>query len=296
MAYARAERQYAQQSLWKHDECFRSWILPRLGECLAEDVSRLDVLAFRAKMSDAKLSPARQYSILMILKLFLRFCREVLKLSCLDPHEIKLPQLPKPHVQYLANEEVERLREAIHVTTFTGLRLRVLVEVLLNTGLRISEALGLDRMPFEEGRTELEVVGKGSKRRKVFFSAATISWIKKFLYYRRDDFPAVFVTTGSPRRLDRSDISKFFRALRVKAGIAKPLTPHLLRHTYCTNLLQNGADITYIKELAGHSDIQTTAKYYLGVDDDMLRNVVHRYLNYGPRKSPSNLDDFQKAS
>ena len=295
MAYARAERQYAKETLWKHKECFQSWILPRLGDCQVENLSLLHIVDFRSKMTDANLSAARQYSILMTLKLLLRFYREILKLNCLDPNEIRLPKRPKPHVQYLSNEEVERVRDVIPVATFTGLRLRVLFEVLLTTGLRISEALVLDRTSFEEGKTELEITGKGGKRRKIFFSASTLAWIKKFLYYRSDDFPAVFITTGIARRLDRSDISKFFVALRRKAGVGKPLTPHLLRHTYCTNLLQNGADITYIKELAGHSDIQTTAKYYLGVDDKDLRNIVDKFLNFEVRKSPSDLDDLAQA-
>src|SRR5579872_1876780 len=141
MAYGRAERQYAKQTQWKHKECFQSWLLPQFGACRVEGISRIDILAFRGKMTDAQLSANRQYSILMTLKLFLRFCRHSLHLNCLDPDEIRLPQRPKPHVHYLTNQEVERVRQAIPVTTFTGLRLRVLVEVLLTTGLRISEAL-----------------------------------------------------------------------------------------------------------------------------------------------------------
>jgi integrase/recombinase XerD len=296
MAHGRAERQYAKETLGKLKDCFHAWILPNFGEKDAGSISRLDVLALRSKMTDAKLGSNRQYSILMVLKLFLKFCRLVLRLDCLDPNEIQLPRRPKPHVQYLTNEEVDQVRQAIPSTTFTGLRLRVLVEVLLTTGLRISEALALDRSPFEEGKAELEIVGKGGKARKVFFAAPALIWIKKFLYYRSDDCPALFVTTGVARRLDRSDISKFFKALRLKAGLGKPLTPHILRHTYCTNLLQNGADITYIKELAGHSDIQTTARYYLGVDREALRNVVDKFLNYDIRKSPSALDSLSHAS
>jgi integrase/recombinase XerD len=296
MAYGRAERQYAKETLGKHRDCFQSWILRLLGDVDVEAISRLDVLAFRGKMADASMSTNRQYSILMTLKLLLKFCREVMRLNCLDPDDIHLPQRPKPHVLYLTNEEVQRVRAVVPVTTFTGLRLRVLVEVLLTTGLRISEALGLDRSPFEEGQVELEIIGKGGKRRRVFFSGPTLTWIKKLLYYRADECPAVFVTTGFARRLDRSDISKYFKALKLKAGINKPLTPHILRHTYCTNLLHNGADITYIKELAGHSDIQTTAKYYLGVDRNALRSVVDKYLNYEVRKSPSALDMPQGAS
>jgi len=287
LAYGRAERQYAKETLGKLKDCFTSWILPHLGEKDPQGLSLLDILAFRSKMVDANLGTNRQYSILMALKLFLKFCRQVLKVNCLDPNEIRLPKRPKPHVHYLTNEEVDRLRSVIPTTTFTGLRMRVLVEVLLTTGLRISEALGLDRTPFEMGQTKVVITGKGGKPRTVFFPEGTLSWIKKWLYYRSDDDPALFVTTGIPRRLDRSDMSKYFKELKAKSGIDKPLTPHILRHTYCTNLRDNGADITFIKELAGHQDIQTTARYYLGVDQNVLKQAVDKYLNY---KSPSGFD------
>ena len=146
----------------------------------------------------------------------------------------------------------------------------------------------MNRAPFEQGQSEVEILGKGQKVRTVFFPPACLEWIRKFLYYRRqDDCPALFVTTGFPRRLARHDISKLFKRLRQDAQIDKKLTPHMLRHTYCTNLLNNGADITFIKELAGHRDIQTTARYYLGVDKQALRDVVKRCLNYGPKPVPA---------
>src|SRR5262249_5288820 len=157
--------------------------------------------------------------ILMVLKLLLKFARQALNIDCLDPNEIRLPPKPKPHVVFLNNDEVERLRGTIRIHTFTGLRMRTLVEVLLGTGLRISEALALDRAPFEMGQSQLEIVGKGGKRRTVFFPETALYWIKKFLYYRTDDHTALFVTTGVPRRLDRYDISKYFGGLRREAKI-----------------------------------------------------------------------------
>jgi site-specific recombinase XerD len=142
--------------------------LPNWGGLNIEAISRLDILGIRSKMVTSGLGINRQYSILMALKLFFKFCRNVLHLECLDPdREIQLPKRPKPHVQYLSNEECERIKEAIPIHTFTGLRLRVLVEVLLGTGMRISEALSLDRAPFEMGRNEIEIVGKGAKIRRV---------------------------------------------------------------------------------------------------------------------------------
>lgn len=225
----------------------------------------------------------------MALKTFCRFCRELLKFNCLDPdREIQLPQRPKPFVHYLTNEDVVCLRDVLETNTFTGLRMRTLGEVLLTTGLRISEALSLDRTPFENGETEVPIIGKGGKPRTVYFPEASVNWIKRFLRFRADDCPAVFITTGMPPRWDRDDLSKYFKALKYKAGIDKPLTPHILRHTYCTNLRDNGTDITLIKELAGHQDIQTTAKYYLGVSKQSLRDAVRKKLNYNlPGDKPS---------
>lgn len=282
MTYGRGERNYARETLIKLRDCFQSWILPVLGEIEVEHMTRMDVVKLRTAMVDRGVGVNRQYSVLMTLKLFCKFCRQVLKLSCLDPdREIQLPQRPKPYVHYLTNDEVERLRSCFEVHKFAGLRMRTLVEVLLTTGLRISEALSLDRTAFEMGSTEVEVTGKGRKTRTVFFPEATLQWIKRFLHFRADDFPALFVTTGIARRWDRNDLSKYFKELKWRAGIDKPLTPHILRHTYCTNLRDNGADITLIKELVGHQDIQTTAKYYLGVSKQTLREAVRKHLNYG---------------
>lgn len=298
LSYGRGERNYTPQTLLKHRDCFNAWILHILGDINVPDLTRMDVVSLRNAMLDRKVGVSRQYSVLMTLKVFCKFCRQVLKLHCLDPdREIKLPQRPKPFVHYLTNEEVERLRDSVDIHKFTGLRMRTLIEVLLTTGLRISEALSLDRGPFEAGETEVAIIGKGRKPRTVYFPDATIGWIKRFLRFRADDCPAVFVTTGIPRRWDRNDLSKYFAVLKWKAGIDKPMTPHILRHTYCTNLRDNGTDITLIKELAGHQDIQTTAKYYLGVSKQALRDAVRKNLNYDVRrKSNSDTSDASLAS
>ena len=79
------------------------------------------------------------------------------------------------------------------------------------------------------------------------------------------------------------DIPGFFKALGVAAGIKKKVTPHILRHTFCTNLRNNGADISLIKDLAGHQDIDTTARYYLGSNTGILKEAVRRYLDYSPK-------------
>ena len=282
LVHGQVERCYSPQTLDKFRDCFRSWIQPHLGSLAVEEVAYLHLLEFRKRMADSRLSIARQYSILMVLKLFFRFCRIQLKLSCMDPAEIRLPRRIHKQVEFLTEKEVAQLLRIIPTHTITGLRLRALIEVLLSTGLRISEALSLNRDSIDADTGEAQVIGKGNKQRTAFFSHYCIGWITRYLNMRKDTSPALFTTTGqNPRRLSRNDMSKVFRRLRKRSGILKKLTPHLLRHTFCTSLLHHGADIMFIKELAGHREIQTTARYYLGVDKESLKNALRRSQIHG---------------
>ena len=172
-----------------------------------------------------------------------------------------------------------RIRSAININKLTDLRLRAYVELLHASGLRNGEAMALNRRPFDQGDMEIDIVGKGRKPRTIFLTSAPMFWVRQYLGRRADQEPALFVTGGpAPRRWARNDVSKHFIRLRRLAKINKKLTPHLLRHTFCTNLRNNGADISLIKDLAGHADIQTTARYYLKTDKTALRNAVKKYL------------------
>lgn len=281
MTYCQADRLVSASTLEKYRDCFRCWLLPWRGDKDISEINHLSILELRQAMVDRHLSVARQYSVIQCLKSFLRFGRNTLGLSCIDPADIGLPRRVPPVVEFLNNAEIQRMLDAIKTDTLTGLRLRTLVEVILSTGMRISEALSLKREQFEAGASEAEIVGKGKRKRSVFFTPRCRLWVQHYLNRRLDTDPAVFVTTGYPvRPLRREDVSRFFRILKERSGITKKLTPHILRHTFCTNLLFNGADITHIKDLAGHENIQTTAKYYLGKDKAVLKRIVAECLNY----------------
>jgi integrase/recombinase XerD len=285
--WAEIERQHAPQTIAKLRDCFASWILPRLGPLEVEQIRREHILEIRQAMVNRKLSVARQYSVISAIKHFLRFCQTVLRISTLDLADVVLPRRPKPNPDALTNEELERIRQAININMRTGLRLRALIELLAETGMRIGEALALNRTPFEQGDAEIEILGKGNKLRTIFIHQRAGFWVRQYLARRVDHEPALFVTTGDPpQRWARVDVSPFFVRLRKAAKINKKLTPHLLRHTFCTNLRDNGADISLIKDLAGHADIQTTARYYLKTDKSALRNAVKKYLNYDVKSFP----------
>src|SRR5258708_15940778 len=140
LTHCQAERHVSSASLRKYKDCFSSWILPWCGQNEVEKINRLQVLDMRQAMMNRPLSPARQYSVTMTLKSFLKFCRSGLGLDCLDPAQITLPKRQAPQVEFLNNEEIQRMLNGIDTSSFTGLRLRALVELLLSTGVRISEA------------------------------------------------------------------------------------------------------------------------------------------------------------
>jgi integrase/recombinase XerD len=282
MVYGRVERQYALETQAKHRDCFQSWILPFFSENEIEEVGRYDILRMREAMLSRQLSAARQTSVLAAWKVLLGFARSVLKLPCADPAEIKLPRKELPHPQVLNSSGQAQVFATLNLAIFTDMRMRAFCELILGTGVRLGEALRMEREPFDHGATEMDIIGKGAKRRTIFFSERALSWIRQYLSKRADDHPALFITTGSsPRRWARPDVSKHFQRLAARAGLERKFTPHILRHTYCTTLLNNGVDISFIKELAGHQDIQTTARYYLGIDKPVLRRIVKEKLRYG---------------
>jgi site-specific recombinase XerD len=144
--FCRIERQSEPSTIDKYRDCFRVWILPWLGNHEVTDLNRLEVLRLRQAMENRGLSVARQYSVIACLKGLLKFCRSTLGVACLDPAEITLPKREAPHVEYLNNEEIQRVLDQIDLHTFAGSRLRAMAELLLATGMRISEALALTRV------------------------------------------------------------------------------------------------------------------------------------------------------
>lgn len=282
MEYCRDVKLAASSTLVKYSDCLKVWIIPAFGGKEAIQLKRTDIGLLRGSMRAKSLSIARTYSVLMVLKGFLRYMKDVMKIEGLDPSEIEVPSRGQPHVLYLTDLELDKLFRAILIHTFSGARLRAFIEVLLATGMRLSEALALNRDLFDAEARETEIRGKGGKFRTVFFNDRCYYWVRLYLGKRFDSCPALFVTTGTnPVRWRREDISRFFINLRDRAGLNKKLTPHILRHTYCTNLRSQGVDISYIKELAGHADIGTTAKYYLGNNINELRRISQNLVRYG---------------
>ncbi|OGY59650.1 MAG: hypothetical protein A3I31_00560 [Candidatus Colwellbacteria bacterium RIFCSPLOWO2_02_FULL_44_20b] len=238
-----------------------------------------DITELKKTMKQRGVGPSGINSAVFALRKFLTYCRDVQKLKVLDPKEIQKARELRREVVYLDRQELISFFRTMNVKTKRGLRMRTLVHVLLTTGMRISEALSLNRDDIDWERKEAVIIGKGSKQRTVYFTDECLRWLKVYLSMRADGNHALFVTFGSrPKRLQRYDLSKSFRHYARLAGINKRLTPNILRHTFGTILMENGAPLPHIQKLLGHSDIKTTAKYYLGADKEAVKKSHERYL------------------
>lgn len=185
----------------------------------------------------------------------------------------------------LSIEEVEALLEANEQEHFLGKRNRAIVETLYGCGLRVSEltALQLSDLFFDEGY--VRVFGKGNKQRLVPLAATTQKYIKLYLQNRNEVAPKTTKdqdTLFLSRRgtgLTRAMIFTLIKQLAAKANISKKVSPHTLRHSFATHLLENGADLRAIQLMLGHSSI-TTTEIYVHVDRKHLAQVLE---NYHPR-------------
>ncbi len=203
----------------------------------------------------------------------------------------RFPKIVRRQVVFLTPEEIERFLATIKIKNYhwpygpnlLGLRFRTLVEVILGSGLRISEALSLNRGQLDRTTHEVKVMGKGRKERTAFLTDRAFRWIEQYLEARDDPHPALFVTKDGKRRLPRTDIWRFFEQHRKLSGVLKPITPHVLRHTAATQLLFNGCPIGHIKEILGHARLETSCRYYLGLDSRAAKAAHLKYLTYNQR-------------
>ncbi|MFH1510000.1 MAG: tyrosine-type recombinase/integrase [Candidatus Nealsonbacteria bacterium] len=207
----------------------------------------------------------------------------------LPADKIKLPKDAKNEttVKFLSLEQVEKLLMASNIETREGLRNRAIIESLFSTGLRIAELVALNREQFinikDKKDLEIGIVGKGSRPRTVYFSERALEWIKKYLADRNDKNKALFIHYKSrldaDNRLTPRSIERIVKKCAVLAGVPLSTTPHTLRHSYATDLMNQGVDLRTIQEFLGHRNIVTT-QVYTHVTNKRLRDV-HRQFHGG---------------
>ena len=279
LEYARYDLNFSPQTCVKYKDALRCFVRD-IGDKTPEELDVRDFVHLKRIMMERGASEPRIASVVYAMRSFLSYCRNFLKLKTLDPKQIRPPKRFKREVIFLTKEEIERFIGTINVRSWHGLRFRALVEVLLGTGMRIGEAMSLNKKNIDWDKKEAKIVGKGNKERRIFFTQRSLDWLRKYLERRSDTHEAVFVTKLPANRLNRDDIWRFFGRHRRLARIEKKLTPHILRHTVATNLVFNGCPIVHVKEILGHERLDTTCKYYLGVDKEKAKKAHKEFLNF----------------
>jgi site-specific recombinase XerD len=235
------------------------------------------------------LSVKTQNYHIIALRAFLKYCTKQ-DWKTLEPEKIELSKIPDRTVEYLTRDELERLFEAVDTSTIVGLRNRAIMEFLYSTGLRISELVALNRDQINLERGEFQVRGKGRKMRIVFLSERAKDWICEYLEMRDDPFEPLFLNhrrarqkkegavemKGEHRRLTEYTIQEMVRKAAYEAGIVKKVTPHVLRHSFATELLINGADIRSVQDMLGHASI-TTTQIYTHLTNKKLREIHEKF-------------------
>jgi integrase/recombinase XerD len=243
-----------------------------------ESVKPLHVIDYLSLLQSSGLTVRSRTRAQVTLRRLFRFLvqEEIIKE---DPTEtIEMPKAGRKLPQWLTLEEVESLLKAPDLTTPTGFRDRAMLELLYATGLRVSELVGLklDQIHLTEGY--LLAFGKGSKERLVPMGRSAIDWVRQYLEGPRNlllkgkNLPHLFISQKRTA-LTRQQFWNLIKRLALQARIQKHLSPHTLRHSFATHLLERGADLRAVQTLLGHSDIATT-QIYTHVDTSRLKQIV----------------------
>ncbi len=221
---------------------------------------------------------------LIALRAFLKYIRKR-GVQSYDPERIELAKTSQRELDLISEKDLNNLLNAPDVGTKTGLRDKAILELLFSTGLRVSELCSLDRdTDFRTG--EISVRGKGGKIRVVFISDDARDAVKKYLNERVDIDEAMFID-HSPRALSRMkkeesvrltprSVERTLEKYAVLSGIAKKCTPHVIRHSFATDLLYNGADLRTVQMMLGHASISTT-QIYTNVTNKFLRDQYEKF-------------------
>ena len=253
------------------------------------EVTLHDLEHFSAGLHDIGIHPRSQCRILSGIRSFFRFV-QLDGYRDDDPTELlESPQIGDHLPEVLTTEEVDRLEASIDLSKWEGHRNRAIIEVLFSCGLRVSELVNLKLSDLYIDEEYVRVMGKGSKERLVPISRKAIDELKNWFYDRNlmkikpgeEDF--VFLNRRGAH-LTRTMILIMIKSQAKDAGIQKTISPHTLRHSFATALLEGGADLRFIQALLGHEDIGTT-EIYTHIDTSTLRQEI---LEHHPRNLKRN--------
>ncbi len=278
LTYLQVEKGLARLSLesYRRDLCRLQTWSERCGKQIAE-LTRADLRKWIASLSREGLAPASIARAVSATRGFFKFLMIDGHIKTHPAEDLDTPQRFSYLPKFLTEDEINRLLAAPDISTDEGIRDRAVLEIMYATGLRVSELVGLKQVDVDLLAGLVVCHGKGNKERRVPLGKSAIHWLQQYAAvkagYGKQSPPNVFLHRGRPftRQLAWSMIKRHAE----KAGI-KNVSPHTLRHSFATHLLQHGADSRSVQALLGHSDISTT-QIYTHITDLHLRAAYDRH-------------------
>jgi integrase/recombinase XerD len=290
LSYLRVEKGLAQNTILSYGRDLRRFavFLRKRNKLRMEDVAREDIVDFLSNLYKEKLDSRSVARFLVSLRGLFKFAM-MENMVTTDPTEnLESPKIRSSLPTYLRVEEIDKLLEAPNLATPIGLRDRAMLEVLYSTGLRVSELLNLRISDIDMRIGCVRCIGKGDKERLVPVGRKAIEAVEQYLALGRPKFARpssppphnqVLFLTRIGRRLSRVGIWKILHDYGVRLGLRGRLTPHKLRHSFATHLLEGGADLRSVQLMLGHADISTT-QIYTHVVEERLKQI---YKAHHPR-------------
>jgi integrase/recombinase XerD len=246
-----------------------------------EALSRQDLETFVRGLMSAGLSPRSTARAVASVRGFYRFLVLDRRLDASPADDLHAPRAWPALPRFLSLDEVDRLLAAPDPSTTLGLRDRAMIELLYATGLRVSELVGLGAADLHLDAGYLTCTGKGGKQRLVPMGDQAVLWVRRYL---GDSRPVIVGGRSAARlfvnarggALSRVGFWKNLKRHGIRAGLERGLSPHVLRHSFATHLLDRGADLRAIQMMLGHADLSTT-QIYTHVIDTRMRTIYERF-------------------
>lgn len=280
--YLRLEQSLSDNTInaYCHDiELFREHLEDNGKSLSVTDITHHDIEDFFAKLFDLGISSSSQARILSGIKSFYRYL--IQEKVCEDDPTllVSFPSIGRHIPEVLSYEEIVKMLDSIDLSQQFGHRNKAIIEVMYGCGLRVSEVISLNISDIYMKDEFVRIIGKGEKERLVPIGKRTLNELMLYVKGARlhQEIKAkytdkVFISARGTS-LTRQSVFLLVKSLAEKAGIKKTISPHTLRHSFATHLLEGGADLRAVQQMLGHSSISTT-EIYTHVSDEYLREVI----------------------
>ena len=260
-----------------------------------EDVEMLTIRSFIAYLnSDERLKKKKNAKVvskrsinrkISALRTFFKYLQEKKVIQTNKVMYVNMPKFEKELPNVLSKDDLNKMRSVINTEKITGIRDRLIIELLYSSGIRASELINLNEYVIDFNEREMRIVGKGDKERITFFSRNAKKWLEKYIEEKKKEYKnyskEILITNSKGKKLTTRTLRRLISNHATEAGLQKEVTPHVFRHSFATELLNNGVDIRYLQELLGHSSISTT-QVYTHVSKSFLRSIymsTHPFAN-----------------